>query len=83
LYFLNYLAFFRPEADRAVSVRPWVVSRGRLYGLLWAGSVIQKENEKEEEQSNSGIFSSDVSTAFSQRLFRLIWREDFSADSSN
>jgi hypothetical protein len=42
LYFLNYLAFLRPAADRAVSILPWVVSRGRSYGFLWAGSIIQK-----------------------------------------
>jgi hypothetical protein len=26
LCFLNYLAFLRPAADRAVSILPWVVS---------------------------------------------------------
>jgi hypothetical protein len=29
LRFLNYLAFLRPAADRAASILPWVVSRGR------------------------------------------------------
>jgi hypothetical protein len=29
LCFLNYLAFLRPAADRALSILPWVVSRGR------------------------------------------------------
>jgi hypothetical protein len=38
LCFLNYLAFLRPAADRAVSILPWVVSRGRSYGFLWADS---------------------------------------------
>jgi hypothetical protein len=33
--FLNYVAFLRPAADRAVSILPWVVSRGRSYGFLW------------------------------------------------
>jgi hypothetical protein len=42
LCFLNYLAFLRPAADRAVSILPWVVSPGRSYGFLWAGSIIQK-----------------------------------------
>jgi hypothetical protein len=41
--FLNYLAFLRPAADRAVSILPWIVSRGRSYGFLLADSVIQKD----------------------------------------
>jgi hypothetical protein len=36
LCFLNYLAFLRPAADRAVYIRAWVVSRGRSCGFLWA-----------------------------------------------
>jgi hypothetical protein len=36
LCFLNYLAFLRPAADRAISILPWVVSPGRSYGFLWA-----------------------------------------------
>jgi hypothetical protein len=36
LNFLNYLAFLRPAADRAVSILPWVVSPCRSYGFLWA-----------------------------------------------
>jgi hypothetical protein len=47
LCFLNYLAFLRPAADRAVSILPWVVSRGRSYGFLWAGSMIQKNVRKD------------------------------------
>jgi hypothetical protein len=47
LCFLNYLAFLRPAADRAVSILPWVVSRGRSYGFLWAGSIIQKHVRKD------------------------------------
>jgi hypothetical protein len=43
LCFLNYLAFFRPAADRAVSILPWVVRRGRSYGFLWAGPIFQKK----------------------------------------
>jgi hypothetical protein len=39
LCFLNYLALLRPAADRAVSVLPCVVSRGRSYGFLWADSI--------------------------------------------
>jgi hypothetical protein len=42
LCFLNYLAFLRPAADRAVSILPLVVSPGRSYGFPWAGSIIQK-----------------------------------------
>jgi hypothetical protein len=40
LCFLNYLAFFRPAAERAVYILPWVVSRGRSCVFLWAGSII-------------------------------------------
>jgi hypothetical protein len=47
LCFLIYLAFLRPAADRAVSILPWVVRRGRSYGFLWAGSIIQKNVRKE------------------------------------
>jgi hypothetical protein len=42
LCFLNYLAFLRLAADRAVSILPWVVSPGRSYGFLWARSILQK-----------------------------------------
>jgi hypothetical protein len=48
LCFLNYLAFRRPAADRAVSILPWVVSRGRSYGFLWAVSIIQKNVRKDD-----------------------------------
>jgi hypothetical protein len=44
LCFLNYLAFLRLAADRAVSILPWVVSPGRSY---WAGSIIQKYVRKD------------------------------------
>jgi hypothetical protein len=47
LCFLNYLAFLRPAADRAVSILPWVVSRSRSYGFLWACSIIQKNVRKD------------------------------------
>jgi hypothetical protein len=47
LCFLNYLVFLRPAADRAVSILPWVVSPGRSYGFLWAGSIIQKHVRKD------------------------------------
>jgi hypothetical protein len=43
--FLNYLVFLRPAADRAVSIFSWVLSRGRSYEFLWAGSIIQKKWE--------------------------------------
>jgi hypothetical protein len=33
LCFLNYVAFLRPAADRAVSILPWVVSRDRTYAF--------------------------------------------------
>jgi hypothetical protein len=39
---LNCLAFLRPEDDRAVSILPWVVSRGRSHEFLWADSSTQK-----------------------------------------
>jgi hypothetical protein len=42
LCFLNYLAFLRPAADRAVFVLPWVVSPGRSYGFLWAVRLFKK-----------------------------------------
>jgi hypothetical protein len=42
LCFLNYLAFLWPAADRAVSILPWVVSRGRSYGFLWAVRLFKK-----------------------------------------
>jgi hypothetical protein len=45
--FLNYLAFIRPAADRAVPILPLVVSRGRKYGLFLAASIIQKNVRKE------------------------------------
>jgi hypothetical protein len=48
LCFLNYLVFLRPAADRAVSILPWVVSPGRSYGFLWAGSIIQKNVRKDD-----------------------------------
>jgi hypothetical protein len=47
LSFLKYLAFLRPAADRAVSILPWVVSRGCSYGLLWAGLIFQKNVRKD------------------------------------
>jgi hypothetical protein len=45
--FLNYLAFFRPAADRAVPILPWLVSRGRSYGFLWAASIFQSSHRSE------------------------------------
>jgi hypothetical protein len=42
LCFLNYLAFLRPAADRAVSILPLIVRRGLSYGFLWADSIIQQ-----------------------------------------
>jgi hypothetical protein len=35
-----------PAADRAVSILPWVISRGRSYEVLWFGSIIQKNMRK-------------------------------------
>jgi hypothetical protein len=46
LCFLTYLAFLRSAADRADLALPWVVSRGRSYRFLWAGSIIQKNVTK-------------------------------------
>jgi hypothetical protein len=56
LCFLCYLALLRPEAGRAVSILPWVVSRGCSYWFLWADSIIQKKCE--EGRSNFGLFAS-------------------------
>jgi hypothetical protein len=42
LCFLKNLAFLRPAADRADSILSWVVSPGRSYGFLWAGSMKAK-----------------------------------------
>jgi hypothetical protein len=42
LCFLNYLAFLRPAADRAVSILPWVASPGRSYGFLWVVQLFKK-----------------------------------------
>jgi hypothetical protein len=41
LCFLKYLAFLWPVVNRAFSILPWVVSRGRLHGFSWANSRIQ------------------------------------------
>jgi hypothetical protein len=48
LCFLNYLATLQPAADRAVCILPWVVSRGRSYGLFWAGSRTKKKVRKND-----------------------------------
>jgi hypothetical protein len=58
LCFLNYLALLRPAADRTISIFPWVVSRGRSYGFLWAVRLFKK---CEEGQSYSGLFASNRS----------------------
>jgi hypothetical protein len=47
LCFLNYLAFLRPAADRAVSILPLDVRRGSSYGFLWACSIIPKNVRKD------------------------------------
>jgi hypothetical protein len=47
LCFLNYLAFLRQATDRAVSILPWVVSRGRSCGFHRADSSIQKDVRKD------------------------------------
>jgi hypothetical protein len=44
--FLKYLASLRPEADRAVSILPWVLSRGSLCKFLWADLSFQKKLTK-------------------------------------
>jgi hypothetical protein len=71
LCFLNYLAFLRPAADRADPIIPWVVSRGRSYGFLWAGSIIQKK--KEEGQSSSGLFASKRSKTLHGACWSPLW----------
>jgi hypothetical protein len=61
---LNYLAFLRPMADRAVSMVPWVVSRGRSHGFLWAFLGWFDYSKKcEVGQFNSGLFASKQSKA--------------------
>jgi hypothetical protein len=73
LCFLNYLAFLRPAADRAVSILPWVVSPGRSYGFLWAVRLFKK---CEVGLSNSGLFASKRPKANSRRLLKSIGREE-------
>jgi hypothetical protein len=45
--FLDYLAFLRPTADRAISILPWVVSPGRSYGFFWAVRLFKKNVRKD------------------------------------
>jgi hypothetical protein len=70
LYFLNYLAFLRPAADRAVSKIPWVVSRGRSYGFLYAGSIIYKHVRK----YNPTPASSQVKLLITNNAFFIVQR---------
>jgi hypothetical protein len=46
--FLNYRVFLRPAVVRAVSILPWIVSPGRSYRFLWAGSSIQRNVRKDK-----------------------------------
>jgi hypothetical protein len=55
---------------RAVSILPWVVSRGRSYGFLRADSII---HICEERRSNSGLFTSKRSKALSRHSFEVHW----------
>jgi hypothetical protein len=48
LCFVNNLAFLRTAADRVESALPWVVSRDRFYGFLWADSIIQKNVRRDD-----------------------------------
>jgi hypothetical protein len=73
LCFLIYLTFLRPAADRAVSILPWVVSRGRSHGFLWADSIFCK---CDEGRSNSGLFASKRSKVLSRRLLKYIGRKE-------
>jgi hypothetical protein len=66
LCFLIYLEFLRPAANRAVSILPWVVRRGRSKGFLWADLIIQKKSE--EGQSNYGFFRQKAIEDTSRRL---------------
>jgi hypothetical protein len=50
LCFLVHLAFLRLAVNRTNSVLSWVVSRGHLYGVLWADSITRL---CEEGRSNS------------------------------
>jgi hypothetical protein len=54
LVFPELPSHLRPEVDRAISILPWVVSRGRSYGFLWA---VHYSKKCEEGQSNSGLFA--------------------------
>jgi hypothetical protein len=81
LCFLNYLAFLRPVADRAVSILPWVVSPGRSYGFLWAGSIIQKKCEK--GRSNSGLFASKRSKMSHGACWSPLGAKSASTDAPN
>jgi hypothetical protein len=55
LSFQTYPAFLRSAADRTDPVLPWVVSRGRSYGFLWAESTLRLS---EEERSNFNLLAS-------------------------
>jgi hypothetical protein len=81
LCFLNYLAFLRPAADRVVFILPWVVSPGRLYRFLWAGSIIQNKNK--EGQSNSGLFASKRSKTPHSACWSPLGAKSASTDAPN
>jgi hypothetical protein len=42
LVFSELPSLLSAAADRAVSILPWVVRRGRLYGFLWALRLFKK-----------------------------------------
>jgi hypothetical protein len=54
LCFLNYLAFLRPAADRAVSMLPWVEAEVAHTGF---SGLVRLFKKIEEGQPNSGLFA--------------------------
>jgi hypothetical protein len=79
-YILNYLAFLRTAADRAISILPWVVTRGRSCGFLWAGSIIQKNVRKNDPTPAYSLVSDQ------RRLTALVevdWAQNAGTDAPN
>jgi hypothetical protein len=42
-------AFLQPEVDPAVSILPWVVSRGFSHDFLWAASIFIYFKERKQD----------------------------------
>jgi hypothetical protein len=73
LRLLNYLVFFRPAAEWAVSILPWVVSRGRSHGFLWADSIIHRMRGKATQLR---LIRQKAIEGVSRRLLKFIGREE-------